>query len=80
MLKARKIREKNDEELRQLVRDLGEDYFKLRFQHATGQMENPSKLRWIRKDIARVKTVLREREMGLELDRKSVKDAQEGDK
>jgi len=65
MLKPRALREKNDEELVQLESELKEDYFKLRFQHATGQMENPSKLRLIRKDLARVKTILRERQLGI---------------
>lgn len=65
MLKTNKLREKGDEELYELDRDLTEDYFKLRFQHTTGQMENPSKLTLIRKDIARVKTIIRERKLGL---------------
>jgi large subunit ribosomal protein L29 len=66
MLKTNKLREKGDEELFELDRDLMEDYFKLRFQHTTGQMENPTKLRLIRKDIARVKTIIRERKLGLQ--------------
>jgi large subunit ribosomal protein L29 len=71
MLKTNKLREKGDEELFELDRDLTEDYFKLRFQHTTGQMENPSKLRLIRKDIARVKTIIHERKLGLQRQIKS---------
>jgi large subunit ribosomal protein L29 len=76
MLKPRALREKSDEELNQLESDLKEDYFKLRFQHATGQMENPSKLRLIRKDLARVKTIIRERQLniGIRLETKEVKE------
>ena len=78
MLKAKKIREKSDDELKQMEQDLREDYFKLRFQHATGQMENSSKLRMIRKDIARVRTILKERLLGHDLGRQKVTEAEEG--
>jgi len=78
MLKTNKLREKGDEELFELDRDLTEDYFKLRFQHTTGQMENPTKLRLIKKDIARVKTIMRERKLGLQRQVKS--GVQEGGK
>ncbi|MBN2135758.1 MAG: 50S ribosomal protein L29 [Acidobacteria bacterium] len=80
MLKVKKIREKSDEELLQFEHDLTEDFFKLRFQHATGQMENPTKLRQIRQDIARVKTVIRERQIGIDLSRKTVSEADKGNK
>jgi large subunit ribosomal protein L29 len=78
MLKPQKLREKSGEELLQLENDLSEDYFKLRFQHATGQMENPTKLRMIRKDIARVKTIIRERQ--LDKERREADSVEEGDK
>lgn len=65
MLKMKKLREKGDEELYEMDRNLVEDYFKLRFQHTTGQMENPAKLSLIKKDIARVKTLIKERKLGL---------------
>ena len=75
MLKTTKLREKGDEELKELDRDLTEDYFKLRFQHTTGQMENPAKLSLIKKDIARVKTIIKERKLGLNVEQaKSGKD------
>ena len=49
-----KLREMSDEELTVKERDLREDYFKLKFQHGVGQLENTSRLSQVRKDIARV--------------------------
>ena len=60
-MKARELREKSIEELRNTERELKEQLFKLRFQAATGQVENPVKIRLVRKDIARLMTVLAER-------------------
>ncbi|KPK26728.1 MAG: 50S ribosomal protein L29 [Desulfobacterales bacterium SG8_35_2] len=51
-----KLREMSEEELVAKERDLREDYFKLKFQHGVGQLENTGRLRQVRKDIARVKT------------------------
>jgi large subunit ribosomal protein L29 len=51
-----KLREMSEEELVAKERDLREDYFKLKFQHGVGQLENTGRLREVRKDIARVKT------------------------
>ena len=51
-----KLREMSEEELSVKERDLREDYFKLKFQHGVGQLENTGRLRQVRKDIARVKT------------------------
>ncbi|PYV42518.1 MAG: 50S ribosomal protein L29 [Acidobacteria bacterium] len=62
-MKAEKIRDLSDEELRNQERDFAEQIFRLRFQMATGQTEGLSKLRSLRKDIARLKTVRRQREM-----------------
>ena len=62
-MKASKLKELTDEELTQRERDLVEQLFRPRFQHATGQLDNPLSIRNIRKDIARIKTVLREREL-----------------
>ncbi|MFB0518320.1 MAG: 50S ribosomal protein L29 [Acidobacteriota bacterium] len=62
-MKSSKLRELTDEELAQRERDLVEQLFRPRFQHATGQLDNPMSIRNIRKDIARIKTVLREREL-----------------
>ncbi len=63
MTKARELRELTDEELRQKLVDLKDELFRLRFQLATGQLENPMRIREVRRDFARVKTILREREL-----------------
>ena len=60
-MKARELREKSIDELRRTETDLAEQLFKLRFQKATGQIENPVKIRLVRKDIARIKMVLSQR-------------------
>jgi large subunit ribosomal protein L29 len=60
-MKAKELREKSIEELRTSEADLKEQLFKLRFQRATGQIQNPSKIRMVRRDIARVETILAER-------------------
>jgi len=62
-MKPSKLRELTDEELVQRESDLAEQLFRLRFQHATGQLDNPMSIRNIRRDIARIKTVLQEREL-----------------
>ena len=49
-----KLREMSDEELTAKERDLREDYFKMKFQHGVGQLENTGRLSQVRKDIARV--------------------------
>ena len=61
-MKAKDIRERSDDELRKALSDLDEQLFKLRFQKSTGQIENPIKIREVRKDIARVMTVMTERQ------------------
>lgn len=65
-MKISEIRERNDEELVTLTRQLHEDLFKLRVQKATNQLENTNSPRQIRKDLARVMTVLKARDLGLE--------------
>ncbi|CAN5130903.1 MAG: 50S ribosomal protein L29 [Gemmatimonadetes bacterium] len=57
------LREMTTEEMRTRVEQLKEEQFRLRFRAATVQLENPVLLRTIRRDIARIKTVLREREL-----------------
>ncbi|MFL6125797.1 50S ribosomal protein L29 [Actinophytocola sp.] len=59
------LRELNDEELVLRLREAKEELFNLRFQMATGQMDNNRRLRTVRHDIARIYTVMRERELGL---------------
>lgn len=62
-MKAKEIREKSTTELTGELAQLKDELFKLRFAHATNQLDNPMKLKLVRRDIARVKTVLREREL-----------------
>jgi len=59
------LREKTREELEKELAELKAELFKLRFQHATNQLENPMKLKEVKKDIARVKTIIREMELGI---------------
>ncbi len=59
-MKASEIRELSLEEKQQNLGDLKEEIFNLRFQHEIGQLENPQKLKWIRRDMARIKTVINE--------------------
>jgi len=61
-MQASELRELSLEELQAKLADLKEEYFNLKFQHATGQLENPMRLPQTKKDIARVQTVLREME------------------
>jgi large subunit ribosomal protein L29 len=62
---AAELRELSDEELVLRVREAKEELFNLRFQMATGQLDNNRRLRTVRHDIARVYTIMRERELGL---------------
>lgn len=62
-MKARDLRDQTEEELKIKERDLFEQLFKLRFQAATAQLEKPATIRNIRRNLARVKTVLRQKAM-----------------
>ena len=62
---AAELRELNVEDLETKLREAKEELFNLRFQSATGQLENNSRLRTVRRDIARIYTVVRERELGI---------------
>ena len=64
-MKANKIHEMNDQELVNKLNDLKKELFNLRMSHATGQLANPLSLRNCKRDIAHVKTVIRERELGI---------------
>ena len=61
MLKAKEIRNLSVEELNKKLEDLKKDLFMLRMQHATNQLDNPLQLAAVKKDIARVKTIIREK-------------------
>jgi large subunit ribosomal protein L29 len=62
-MKARELRELSDVELRQKAQEFVEELFNLRFQLATGQIENVGRIGAVRRDIARIKTLQRERQM-----------------
>ena len=59
-MKAKEIRELSAEELNQKLASLKEELFNLRFQHATGQLENPTRIKDVKKSIALIKTIQRE--------------------
>jgi large subunit ribosomal protein L29 len=60
-MKITELRDKSVNELENRERDLKEQLFKLRFQRATGRMENPMKIREVKREIARIKTLLGEK-------------------
>ncbi|MDI9519399.1 MAG: 50S ribosomal protein L29 [Erysipelotrichaceae bacterium] len=60
-MNIKEIRSKSNEELNKEVISLKEELFNLRFQQATGQLENPSRIKQVRKTIARIKTIITER-------------------
>ncbi len=62
-MKIENMRELNEQELNDEVLKLKKELFNLRFQHVTGQLDNPIKMKDIKKDIARVKTVIREKQL-----------------
>ncbi len=59
-MKAMEIRDKNENELVKLLEDLKQELFNLRFQHAINQLENPMRINVVKKDIAKIKTILLE--------------------
>ena len=62
-MKAKELRDLTSEELMSKLNDFKSELFSLRFQLATGQLENTARIRQVRKTIARIKTVIREREL-----------------
>lgn len=63
MATSSEIRELNDEALVARLAEAKEELFNLRFQHATGQLDNTARLGQVRRDVARIETILREREI-----------------
>ena len=63
MMKASEIRELSAEELNAKLGDLKKDLFNLRLQHAVNQLDNSNKIVEVKRDIARIKTIIREREL-----------------
>lgn len=62
-MELNKIREMTDVELRAELDKMKQELFNLRFQHVTGQLENPLRMREVKRNIARVKTIIREKEL-----------------
>ena len=62
-MKANEIREISTDNIENQIAELKKELFNLRFQLATGQLENTARIRQVKKDIARMKTVIREREL-----------------
>ena len=65
LMKANELRSLSSTEIEGRIDQLKDELFNLRFQLATGQLENPMRIRQVRKDIARAKTVLKQRELGI---------------
>jgi large subunit ribosomal protein L29 len=66
-VKAEQLRDLTDDELDSRLKDAKEELFNLRFQLATGQLDNPKRIKEIKKDIARIQTVRREREIEVKI-------------
>lgn len=64
-MKTKDIRQMSSDELNKKVVELKNELFNLRFRLATGQLDNPSSIKNVKRDIARVKTILRQRELGM---------------
>ena len=64
-MKVKEVRQLSEAELANRLAELKAELFNLRFQLATGQLDNPLKVKAVRKNIARVKTIVRERELGI---------------
>jgi large subunit ribosomal protein L29 len=62
MMKAKELKNLSSEELAKKLDELKKDLFMLRMQHATNQLDNPMRLNAVKKDIARIKTIIREKE------------------
>ncbi|ADQ15331.1 ribosomal protein L29 [Halanaerobium hydrogeniformans] len=65
-MRADELRNLTEAELEQKAREFKEELFNLRFQHATAQLDNPMRIKEVKRIIARIKTILRERELNLE--------------
>ena len=65
-MKVKEIRNLADIELNQKLAELKIELFNLRFQHATNQLDNPMRMKEVKKTIAKIKTVLKERELGID--------------
>lgn len=64
-MKAKEVRDMTEDELKLKLTSLKEELFNLRFQVATGQLDNPMRIKDVRRSIARILTIIRERELGI---------------
>ncbi|WP_300409489.1 50S ribosomal protein L29 [Lagierella sp.] len=64
-MKTKEIRQMSDAQLQSSLKDLKVELFNLRFQLATGQLDNPMRIGGVKRDIARIKTIVRERELNI---------------
>ena len=64
-MKVNEIRDMKPDEQVEKIKSLKEELFNLRFQHATGQLENPMRIREVKRSIAQIKTIQRERELNI---------------
>lgn len=64
-MKVNEFRDLSPDDQNNKLLSLKEELFNLRFQHATGQLENPMRIRQLKKSIAQIKTILREQELGI---------------
>jgi large subunit ribosomal protein L29 len=62
-MKASEIRDMSMEEIQRKLGDLKQEFFNLRFQHETGQLENPQKMKQTKRDIARIKTIIKQSQL-----------------
>lgn len=67
------LRELSSEDLLEKLEEVSEEFFNLRFQNATGQLENFAQIKLIKRDVARIRTIVRERELGMEIEPKPAK-------
>ena len=65
MMKAKEIRNLSTDELNKKLEELKKDLFMLRMQHATNQLDNPMRLNAVKKDIVRIKTIIREKQTNI---------------
>ena len=64
-MKVNEIRDLSYDDQIQKIKDLKEELFNLRFQHATGQLDNPMRIRQLKRSIAQINTIIREKELGI---------------
>jgi large subunit ribosomal protein L29 len=76
-MKAQEIRDLDTDELHARIAELKEEIFNLRFQHATGQLDNHRRMRACKQDIARIRTILRQRDFAAVQEAAAVKEANE---